>query len=178
MKLRWWMALIFAAATLAAAEPELELIGVTGNGRDYQVALKTKTGEPQWIAVGKQYGGYTVVRYDPKEEVAVLARNGQQFQVRLRQSKIAPGGPVPTAELPPPIKEGITRNLRMLAAAADQYYLENGRSTATYDDLVGPTRYVGALDIRAGENYRAVQFVQGRTMQVTTSSGHNVNYAP
>lgn len=171
------MALIFAAVTAVAAEPEIELMGVTGNSREYQVALKTKTGEPQWVAVGKQFAGYTVASYEAKEETAVLAKDGQQFRIKLRQSRIASGG-APAAELPPQVQRSILNNLRQLSAAADQYFLENGKSTATYDDLVGTTKYVKVMQIQAGENYRAIEFAQGKTMRVTTSSGHSVSYAP
>lgn len=177
MKLRWWMALIFAAVTAVAAEPEIELMGVTGNGRDYQLILKTKTGDPQWIAVGKQFAGYTVASYEPREETAVLTKDGQQFRLKLRQSKVASGG-APATELPPQVQRSILNNLRQLSAAADQYFLENGKSTATYDDLVGTTKYIKVMNIQAGENYRAVELVQGKTMRVTTSSGHSVSYAP
>jgi tetratricopeptide (TPR) repeat protein len=47
-------------------------------------------------------------------------------------------------------------NLRALQAAADQYYLENGVIYATYDDLVGPSRYIKALNPVTGEDYRSL----------------------
>ncbi len=45
-------------------------------------------------------------------------------------------------------------NLRQLAAAADQYFLENNAKIVNYDDLVGPKNYIKALNVVAGEDYR------------------------
>ena len=62
-------------------------------------------------------------------------------------------------------------NLRQLAAAADQHYLETGTNTATYDQLVGPTRYVKVINPVAGENYRALRFQQGQPLRVLWRDG-------
>jgi len=67
-------------------------------------------------------------------------------------------------------------NLRQLAAAADQHYLENGTKTATYDDLVGPTRYIKVLNPVAGENYRALRFQQGQPIRVRLGNGKVLQY--
>jgi type IV pilus assembly protein PilA len=42
-------------------------------------------------------------------------------------------------------EKALLNNLRQLAAAADQYYLETGTSRATYDQLVGPDGYIRVL---------------------------------
>jgi type IV pilus assembly protein PilA len=74
--------------------------------------------------------------------------------------------------------KAVLNNLRQLAAAADQFYLENGVTAATYNDLVGPTRYVKVLVAVAGEDYRALRFRQGQTLRVTLSDGRTVEYTP
>lgn len=74
--------------------------------------------------------------------------------------------------------KAILNNLRQLAAAADQYYLENGVSTATYDQLVGPTKYVKIIQPVAGENYRALRFQQGQPLQVRLRDGRVIRYDP
>lgn len=51
--------------------------------------------------------------------------------------------------------KAITNNLRQLASAADQYFLENGVSTVTSAELVGTDKYVKAVDAVAGETYEA-----------------------
>ena len=61
-------------------------------------------------------------------------------------------------------------NLGQLVAAANQYYLENGTSVATYDQLVGPTNYIKALRTIAGEHY-PLSFTQGETLTVTGVAG-------
>ena len=70
----------------------------------------------------------------------------------------------------------IMNNLRMLSAAADQHYLEKGVNTATYEDLVGPGKYVKAVVSVAGEDYRQVVFAQGRRLTVHLPDGRVFNY--
>ncbi len=73
-------------------------------------------------------------------------------------------------------EKAVLNNLRMLAAAADQHYLESGTTTATYDQLVGPTRYIKVLQPVAGENYRALRFQQGQPLRVRLQNGRMVQY--
>jgi type IV pilus assembly protein PilA len=65
----------------------------------------------------------------------------------------------------------IQNNLRQLSAAAQQYYLETSNTNATYDDLVGPDRYIKALKPVAGENYRSIIFKQGSPIRITLPDG-------
>lgn len=73
-------------------------------------------------------------------------------------------------------EKAILNNLRQLAAAADQYYLENGVQAATFNDLVGPTRYVKAIQSVAGENYRQIRFVLGQPLRVVLPGGRVIQY--
>jgi type IV pilus assembly protein PilA len=68
-------------------------------------------------------------------------------------------------------EKAVLNNLRMLAAAADQYYLENNTMTATYDQLVGPSKYIPVVTPVAGENYRALRFKQGTPLRVRLGNG-------
>ncbi len=63
-------------------------------------------------------------------------------------------------------EKAVLNNLRQLAAAADQFYLENGVGAATYGDLVGPTRYIKAIQSMAGESYEQLRFAQGQPLRV------------
>ncbi len=74
--------------------------------------------------------------------------------------------------------KAITNNLRQLAAAADQYYLENGVDSATYSKLVGPDKYVKRIAPVAGENYRTLKFKQGQPLRVRTGDGRVIEYNP
>ena len=75
-------------------------------------------------------------------------------------------------------EKAITNNLRQLGAAADQYYLENGVDSTTYDKLVGPGKFVKQLQHVAGEDYRALKFNQGQPLSVRTSDGRVIRYDP
>lgn len=74
----------------------------------------------------------------------------------------------------------ILSNARMLAAAADQYYLEYGMTTVSYERLVGlgPTYYIKTLPVFADEHYPRF-FTQGITITVSSIAGsRTITYAP
>ena len=70
----------------------------------------------------------------------------------------------------------VLNNLRQLSAAADQYYLENGKSEATLADLVGPDKYVKELHPVAGEDYSTLVFKQGEPLSVQLADGRTISY--
>lgn len=160
---------------LLAADVGIEFAGVLGGGKSTRVALTNKaTGSTQWIPIGGTYAGYTVVSYDGASDVIVVKKDNQEFRLPLRSARVATGTP----KAPPALERAVLNNLRQLAAAADQFYLENGKTSATYDDLVGATKYVKALNPLDGENYRSIQFTQGRPLTVKTASGYAISYQP
>lgn len=68
--------------------------------------------------------------------------------------------------------------IRQLAAAADQYYLENGVSSVAYRDLVGATNYVKAVNTVVAETYPSF-YTRGVTITVTGVAGtRTITYAP
>lgn len=67
-------------------------------------------------------------------------------------------------------EKAITNNLRQIASAADQYFLENGVETVALTALVGPTLYVKSLPPVAGETYPAT-IAAGTDITVTTAGG-------
>jgi type IV pilus assembly protein PilA len=74
--------------------------------------------------------------------------------------------------------KAVLNNARQLSAGADQYYLENGVSTVTLSDLIGPTTYVKALNSVAKETYPTA-FTQGTTVTITSVAGtRTITYAP
>lgn len=75
-------------------------------------------------------------------------------------------------------KKAVTNNLRQLAAAADQYYLENGVSMVSADKLIGPTNYVKSITPVVGEDYSRMLFVQGQTIYVKARDGRVFSYDP
>lgn len=68
-------------------------------------------------------------------------------------------------------RQAIVSNLRKLAAARDQFVLENGRPPAELSDLVGPTRFVWRLETVAGEDYGRLKFDDGQALSVTMADG-------
>ena len=74
--------------------------------------------------------------------------------------------------------KAVLNNARQLAAAADQYFLENGVSSVSQGNLVGATNYVKALNLVANETYPAA-FTQGVTISVLGIAGtRTITYAP
>jgi type IV pilus assembly protein PilA len=63
-------------------------------------------------------------------------------------------------------EKAVINNLRQLAAAADQYYLEKGVTTARIEDLVGPGKYLRRINPVDGEDYRTLVFQQGKPLRL------------
>jgi len=66
--------------------------------------------------------------------------------------------------------KAVLNNARQLSAAADQYMMENGVSSVSYGNLVGPTSYVKTFNLVANETYPA-GFTQGMTITVLGVAG-------
>ena len=74
--------------------------------------------------------------------------------------------------------KAVLNNARQLSAAADQFFLENGVSTAALASLVGATNYVKAVNTVAAETYPA-NYTQGITITIAGVAGaRTVTYAP
>jgi hypothetical protein len=167
----------WAGRVWAAADADIEFTGLLGTGAasDTKFILTVKaTGESRWVTIGKGFAGYIVSSYDAKDESLVLTKDGQSSRVKLKASKVKPGGVEPS----PAVQQAILKNLRQLAAASDQFYLVNRRSSVTYDELVGPTKYVRNIEPQDGEDYRAIVFAQGKPLIVTTAGGFKMRYDP
>jgi type IV pilus assembly protein PilA len=74
--------------------------------------------------------------------------------------------------------KAVLNNARQLAAAADQFYLENGVSSVSVSGLVGSTNYVKALNLVANETYPG-GYTQGVTITIDGIAGaRTITYAP
>jgi type IV pilus assembly protein PilA len=74
--------------------------------------------------------------------------------------------------------KAVLNNARQLAAAAAQYFLENGVSSVSQSGLVGSTNYVKALNLVAAETY-PTGFTQGITITISGVAGQRtITYAP
>lgn len=170
------MAAVAAVTTMAmAAEPALEFSGlVAGPGETKLILTSLATGQSRWVTVGQEFAGYTVTAYEQKAETVVLTKAGETFRLKMKESKIAPG----VLEPPPMVQRSIMNNLRQLAAAADQFYIETGRVSVSFDELVGPKKYVKKIESLDGEDYRAIEFAQGKPLAVTTAGGFKLAFEP
>ena len=74
--------------------------------------------------------------------------------------------------------KAVLNNARQLSAAADQFFLENGVTTAASISLVGATNYVKAVNTVASETY-PTGYTQGVTITISGVAGsRTITYAP
>ena len=66
--------------------------------------------------------------------------------------------------------KAVMNNIRLLAAAADQYYMEKGTGTAAFSALIGSAAYVKSFALVANENYPA-NFTAGQPIIVSGIGG-------
>jgi hypothetical protein len=74
--------------------------------------------------------------------------------------------------------QAVLNNLRQFAAAGSQFCLERGVTTATYNDLVGPSKYIRALTPVMGEDYRSLRYTIGQPLSVRLANGRVVEFKP
>ena len=74
----------------------------------------------------------------------------------------------------------ITNNLRQLASAAEQYFLEEGETAAASSDIIGTDKYVKAMPTAvAGESYTGLFNIEAgfTELSVSKSDGDAVTYS-
>jgi len=75
--------------------------------------------------------------------------------------------------------QAIIDNLRRLDEAANRFYAENGTTTTTFEQLVGPGRPIASITPVAGEDYRPLLFKQGRPLRLyLKTEGRVIVYPP
>lgn len=75
------------------------------------------------------------------------------------------------------MEKAILNNLRQLAAASDQFFLENGVRTVKLEQIVGPNQYIRNLTPVDGEDYSKLDLTQGASpWKITSKSGIVVTY--
>ncbi|HEX2853130.1 MAG TPA: LysM domain-containing protein [Opitutaceae bacterium] len=166
---------LFASA--ADADAPIEFRGVMAGTGATKLSLKDRTTDTtRWVEVGQTFAGYTVTAYDAAKETASLNKDGAELRLRMNAAQVAEESPPPT--LSPDKIEAIRNNLRQIAAAADQYRMETGKSSVSVAELVGPEKYIKQLNPVAGENYAGLQLTgsEAAALRVTTSTGVVVDY--
>jgi hypothetical protein len=167
--------ILATSAALPGAEAGVEFTGWVKDDKGLLLALKgSKSGNTKWVGLGQEFEDCKVSRMDEKTEVLTVTKGSVEFQLPLLRSKVQQRDTEP----PPEIKKKVLNNLRQLAAAADQFYLETGRTSTSFDELVGATKYVKRINPVDGETYTAITFSRGKSLQVTTSQGYVIAYMP
>jgi type IV pilus assembly protein PilA len=69
----------------------------------------------------------------------------------------------------------ITNNLRMLASAADQYFLENGVTSVKTSELLGPNGYIRSFKPVADETYPEEINIQMDEITATLPNGESIS---
>ena len=73
--------------------------------------------------------------------------------------------------------KAVLNNARLLAGAADQYFMQNGTGTAAFGDLVGASNYVKSFAAVANEDYPSF-FTAGLPFSVSNIGGNRtITYA-
>jgi RNA polymerase sigma factor (sigma-70 family) len=79
---------------------------------------------------------------------------------------------------PRELKQNILNNLRQIAAARDQYKLENNANPESIETLVGDKSYIRRLSTVGGEDYSVLSLGDTGPLTVTTPDGTVVTYDP
>lgn len=172
--------LVLAAGAMVAAPVELQFAGVDASEATVRVSLvETRTKERGWVAVGGRFAGCEVKSYDAARRMLTLARGGETWELALQDGTIASSKL--SAEETERVSIEVLANLRQLAAAADQYYLENGATVVTFDKLVGggPNHYIKELKRADGEDYTKLDLRHGGDAPewvIVTARGVEVRY--
>jgi hypothetical protein len=99
---------------------------------------------------------------------------------RAAAAKAASGPPknLSYGMTPRELKQNILNNLRQIAAARDQFKLENNASPESVENLVGDKLYIRRLSTVGGEDYSSLSLGDEGPMTVTTPDGTVVTYDP
>jgi hypothetical protein len=174
-----FLAAVSLISLLDAAETGIEFAGVMTAGGKTRLALTDATNKSTtWVEPGQEFNGYTISRYDAKEEAIFVTKAGQETRIGMVAAKIpdAPAASTGDAASPQPIATAIRSNLQRLATAARQYQIQHGVNTVGYTDLVGPDKLIKELKPVAGENYSTLTFGQNVTgVSVTTANGSTIS---
>jgi hypothetical protein len=129
---------------------------------------------------GKNVEEWRVISRQPDElTIDTGTANGVVRFRRVRDRKPPQIGRNAAPEAVMSKRDAILNNLRLLSAAADQFFLETGALRATYDDLVGPSpkHFLRSITPIDGEDYRKIVIRQGEPLQITTPGGISVRYS-
>jgi hypothetical protein len=173
----FWLALLLLAggAFAAGVSPEIRFKGVVTDSQGTVLLLEEQsTGAWHWAHVGGRFLDYTIKTYEPATYTVVLERGRQECRLRLERGRVIDAPIIPSSVKAELIKE----NLLLFKAAAVLLIRETSSRYITYDDLVGPGKYLEHLQPVAGEDYRGLTMMKGeeRKLVVTTADGTKISF--
>jgi hypothetical protein len=117
----FWAAVVLTFSAVAA-RADIEFVGILATSQSTQFALAdTATGRTDWVQAGGKFAGYTVEKFEPKEDTVLLRREGQELRVRLKDDAKVKSARI---ELTGMITFGTTEKLEIERATL-QYDQEN-----------------------------------------------------
>ena len=134
--------------------------------------VQKSTGAGRWVTLGQKYAGYTLTAYDDPSGRLTLTKDQTTHILLLKKATVEA---VKTTPPSPEDQKSMQNNLRQLAAAADQYFLENGVNRVESAKLIGPNAYIRELKPVAGESYNFV-IEQGQPLRIKTTSGFQMEF--
>lgn len=154
---RWFAALFLLVTIITSARADLEFVGILVTSQSTHFALSdTASGKTDWVKPGGKFAGYTIGKFEPKEDVLTLTRDGTEFRLRLKNDARIKDG---RFELTGTITFGAAESIQVQRATLlfDQenvFPLKDGltyRITPTRDES-GNIRYAIAVEKILGEN--------------------------
>lgn len=172
-----WLGFLLPVEAWSQAD-DFEIAGASVSSSVTEVMLIQKsTGDGRWVKIGQSFAGYTAKSYDAKTGQLTLTKDQSTHVLTLKKATVQTAGATMTPPRPEEQKS-ITNNLRQLAAASDQYFLEQGVSTVNSSQLIGPepNKYIKEMKPVAGETYLGITIEQGKPIRVKTAGGFEMEY--
>jgi type IV pilus assembly protein PilA len=128
-----------------------------------------------------------------EDYTSLVFTKGQRVEVRMADGKVIRyplgSGPVSGAQpaklvVPvtpahtPPSVGSIPENLQILSEAANKFYAEHDTTTTTYEQLVGPEKYIPSIKSIEGEDYRSLLFKKDHPLRLYLKDGRVIVFPP
>jgi hypothetical protein len=126
---------------------------------------------------------YTSLVFAKGQRVEVRMADGRVVRFPLGSGKVSqPGAGRPAPEQAPAQGDAqgtsIVENLQILTDAANRYYADHDATSTTFDQLVGPEKYIPSIKSIEGEDYRSLLFKKGHPLRLYLKDGREVVFPP
>ena len=177
MKNRFWLILsLLPVAAFGAGNIEFNGL-IVADGMTQVSLTNTDTGAYGWVPVGGVFSGYTIASFDDTKDQIILKKGSLNLPVKLKNAVIIEQAAPPTNQLNGPGGQGpsLAGNLRQINAAANQYFLATGKTSATMADLA-PYLPAGTITPVNGESYTNLTVNQGQPISIANANGGTTTF--